>query len=107
MKPKYVVNGYYAHLWFTSDDFLKNFRWPDENFLKFHEIFIRPSELSQKVIRSEPGTLEYVIKNIFRFDNILISIYDFKFIFVIFEETNSFFLFLFLKKKHQKSRKLA
>ena len=57
MKPKYVVNGLYAYLWFTSDDFLKNFRWPDENFSKFHEIFIRPSKFVQKVIRSEPETL--------------------------------------------------
>ena len=57
LKPKYVVNGYYAHLWFTSDDFLKIFRSPDENILKFHDIFIRASELSQKVIRSEPETL--------------------------------------------------
>ena len=56
IKPKYDVNGYYAHLWFTSDDFLKNFRSPDENILKFHDIFIRASELSQKVIRSEPET---------------------------------------------------
>ena len=57
MKPKYVVNGFIAHLWFTSDDFLKNVRWPDENFMKFHDIFIRPSKLSQKVIRSKPETL--------------------------------------------------
>ena len=57
MKPKYDVKGYYAHLWFTSDDFLKNFRSPDENILKFHDIFIRPSELFQKVIRSKPETL--------------------------------------------------
>ena len=56
MKPKYDVNGMLAHLWFTSDDFLKNFRGPDENFLKCHDIFIRPSKLSQKVIRSEPDT---------------------------------------------------
>ena len=105
MKPKYVVNEYYAHLWFTSDDFLKNFRYPDENFLKFHEIFIRPSKLSQKVIRSEPETLQYPVRNIFKFHNILISILDPKLIFVIFEEKNKFFLFLFLKKKHQKSRK--
>ena len=28
MKPKYDVNEYYAHPWFTSDDFLKIFdRW--------------------------------------------------------------------------------
>ena len=26
IKPKYVINGYEAHLWLTSDDFLKNFR---------------------------------------------------------------------------------
>ena len=32
LKPKYVVNGYYAHLWFTSDDFLKNFRVADDFF---------------------------------------------------------------------------
>ena len=35
MKPKYDVNGYQARLWFTSDDFLENFRWPDENIMKF------------------------------------------------------------------------
>ena len=23
MTPKYDVNAYYAHLWFTSDDFLR------------------------------------------------------------------------------------
>ena len=57
IKPKYVVNEFLAHLWFTSDDFLKNFRWSDENFLKLHDIFIRPSKLWQKVIRSEPDTL--------------------------------------------------
>ena len=57
MKPKYDVNGLYAPLEVTSDDFLKNFRLPDENFLKFHDIFIRPSKLSQKVIRSDSETL--------------------------------------------------
>ena len=57
MKPKYDVNGYYAHHWFTSDDFLKNFRTPDENILKFHDIFILASELFQKVIKSESETL--------------------------------------------------
>ena len=57
MKLEYDVNGYYAHLWSTSDYFLKNFRSPDENILKFHDIFIRASELSQKVIGSEPETL--------------------------------------------------
>ena len=57
LKPEYDVNGYYAHLWFTSDDFLKNFRSPDENILKFHDIFIRASELSQKLIGSETETL--------------------------------------------------
>ena len=57
IKPKYVVNGYFAHLWFTSDDFLKNFRWPDENIMKFRDIFIRPSILLRKVIRSDPVML--------------------------------------------------
>ena len=57
MKPEYDVNGFIALLWFTSDDFLKNFRWPDENIMRFHNIFILPSKLSQKVIRSDPETL--------------------------------------------------
>ena len=57
MKPKYDVNRDYAHHQFTSDDFLKNFRLPEENILKFHDIFILASKLFQKVIRSEPETL--------------------------------------------------
>ena len=57
MKPEYDVNGYYARLRFTSDDFLKKIRWPDRNVMKFHEIFMRPSKSFQKVIRSEPETL--------------------------------------------------
>ena len=57
IKPKYDVNEYFAHPYFTIDDFLKNFLSPDENILKFHDIFIRPSELFQQVIRSEPETL--------------------------------------------------
>ena len=57
IKPKYVSNDMLKRPWFTSDDFLKTFRWPDENIMKFHEIFIRPSKLSEKVIRSEPETL--------------------------------------------------
>ena len=35
MKPKYDVNGYQAHPWFTSDDFLKNFQNRDDFFPKF------------------------------------------------------------------------
>ena len=53
MRPEYDVNVFIAPLWFTSDDFLKKFRWPDENILECHDIFIRPSKLFQKVIRSE------------------------------------------------------
>ena len=57
MKPEYDVNGFIAPLWFTSDDFLKKIRWPDDNFMKFDEIFIRPSQNFQKVIRSYSQTL--------------------------------------------------
>ena len=57
MRPEYDVNGLYAPLWFTSDDFLKNIWWLDRNFMKFHEIFMRPSKSFQKVFRSEPETL--------------------------------------------------
>ena len=57
IKLKYDVNGYCAPLWFTSDDFLKKFRWPDENILECHASFIRPSKLVQKVIRSEYVTI--------------------------------------------------
>ena len=57
MRPEYDVNGFIGRLWFTSDDFLKIFRWPDEYFMKFDEIFIRPSKSFQKVIRSESWTL--------------------------------------------------
>ena len=74
MKPKHVVNGYYAHLRFTSDDFLKNFRSPDENISEFHDIFMRRSKSFQKVIRNESETRWYLIRNIFRSHNILISI---------------------------------
>ena len=61
MKPKYVYNVMLKRLWFTSDDFLKKFRGPDENIMTFQNIFIRPSKLFQKVIRSEPeGRTVYV-----------------------------------------------
>ena len=56
MKLEYDINEYFAHPYLTTDDFLKNFLSPDENILKFHDIFIRASELYQKVIRSEPET---------------------------------------------------
>ena len=109
MKPKYDVNGYYARLWFTSDDFLKNFRWPDENIMKFRDIFIRPSILLRKVIRSDPETLKYPVNKIFRFHNILINIFDSKLIFLNCEAIHVylyiFFLYRVLKKKHQNSEK--
>ena len=57
MKPEYDVNGFIPPPWFTSDDFLKKVRWPDENITKFHDIFIRPSQNFQKVIRSDSRTL--------------------------------------------------
>ena len=57
MQPKYDVNGLLRRFWFTSDDFLEKNRWPDENFMKFHEKIMRQSKSFQKVIRSEPETL--------------------------------------------------
>ena len=57
MRPKYDPNWILKRPWFTSDDFLKTFRWPDENFMKFHEKIMRQSKSFQKVIRSEPETL--------------------------------------------------
>ena len=57
IKPKYDVNTLFKRLWFTSDDFLEKNRWPDENFMKFHEKIMRQSKSFQKVIRSEPETL--------------------------------------------------
>ena len=107
MKQKYVVNEYYAHLWFTSDDFLKNFRSPDENISKFHDIFMPRSKSFQNVIRNESETRWYLIRNIFWFNNILIIIHYSKLIFVIFyvfsskkeKEKTCFFL--------QKSQKLT
>ena len=57
MRLKYDVNGYLGHMRVTSDDFLTKIRWPDRNVMKFHEKIMRPSKFSQKVIRSEPGTL--------------------------------------------------
>ena len=52
MRPKYDVNELFAPLWLTSDDFLKIFRWPDENFMKFssgHRIFFKKSsEVNQR-----------------------------------------------------------
>ena len=57
MRPKYDVNGYLGHMCVTSDDFLTKIRWQDRNVMKFHDIFMRPSKFSQKVIRSEPETL--------------------------------------------------
>ena len=74
MKPKYVSNEILKRLWFTSDDFLGKFRWPNENFMKFQKIFIRQSKIFQKVIRSEPEVRIISINNIFRFNNILMSI---------------------------------
>ena len=44
--------------------------------MKFHEIFIRLSNFFQKVIRSEPVVRLTSVNNIFRFDNILMSISD-------------------------------
>ena len=52
MKPKYVVNGYKAHLWIISDDFLKNFRWPDEIVFEilrnFHPVIENIAKSHQK-----------------------------------------------------------
>jgi len=35
LKPKYVVNGLLKRIWVTFDNFLKNFRIPDDFFRKF------------------------------------------------------------------------
>ena len=102
MKPKYVSNGILKRHWFTSDDFLRYFRSPDENFSKFQKIFIRPSKIFQKVIRSEPEVRLISVNNIFRFHNILMVIYWHKFIFVTHAMQNRFFFlleFFFFKKK--------
>ena len=102
MKPKYVSNEIWKRLWLTSDDFLKTFRWPDENIMKFQNIFIRRSKNFQKVIRSEPEVRIQSVNNIFQFQNILMGICGHKFIFVSHAEQKKFFFslqFFFFKKK--------
>ena len=49
MRPKYDVNELLKHLWFTSDDFLKNFWSPDENISEFHDIFHQVIEKFSKI----------------------------------------------------------
>ena len=90
LKPEYVVNGHQAHLWFTSDDFLKNFQNRDDFFSKFSKKIISTSKFFQKVIKSYPDTLQQLINNIFRFQNILIVIFESKFISVDFKEKKFF-----------------
>ena len=88
--------------WFTSDDFLAQFRWPDENVMKFQKIFIRPSKIFQKIIRSDSEGRIQSVNIIFRFHNILMVIYWHKFIFVTdASKQEIFFLleFFFFKKK--------
>ena len=102
MKSKYVSKWIIKRPSFTPDDFLKTFRWPDENFMKFRNIFIRRSKNFQKVIRSESEVRLISVNNIFRFHNILMVFYWHKFIFVTdASQQEIFFLleFFFFKKK--------
>ena len=57
IESKYDVHELFKRFWLTSDDFLEKNRWPDENFMKFHEKIMRQSKSFQKVIRSEPETV--------------------------------------------------
>ena len=74
MGPEFDVNGLLKRHWLTSDDFLKTFRWPHDIFMKFHEIFIRPSNLCQKVIRSDTHVPQVSVNIIFRSHNNLMII---------------------------------
>ena len=82
MKPEYVSSEIKKRPWFTSDDFLITFRSPHENVMRFQNIFIRPSKIFQKIIRSEREVRLISVNNIFRFHIILMVIYGPKFIFV-------------------------
>ena len=90
IKPKYVSTRILKRPWFTSDHFLTTFWLPHENIMRFQKIFIRPSKIFQKVIRSKPEVRLISVNNIFRFHNILIIILDSKLIFVIFEAKKNF-----------------
>ena len=90
LKPKYDVNGYQEHLWFIFDDFLKNFQNRDDFFSKFSKKIISNSKIFQKVITSYPDTLWQLINNIFRFQSILMIIFESKLISVDFEEKKFF-----------------
>ena len=104
IKPKYVYNGILKRPWFTSDDILRYFRWPDENIMIFQKIFIRTSKIFQKIIRSEPEVRKHPINIIFRFHNILIVICWHKLTFVNHTEQKIIFNFLLIfSSKRKKS----
>ena len=61
-----------------------------ENFEKNHQH--QSSKIFQKVIKSEPEVRKQPVNNIFRFQNILMVIFESKLISVGFKEKKTFFL---------------
>ena len=74
LKPKYVVYGLLKCIWVTFDEFLKNFRGPDDFFAKFWKEIITILKIFQKVIKSYPERRKQPVNIIFQFQNILTGI---------------------------------
>ena len=71
--------------------FFHNYRKKSSATRKFWKKVIPVLKIFQKVIRSEPEVRLISINNIFRFQNILIVIFESKFISVDFKEKKQFF----------------